>query len=424
MAMKTTIIGVILLLIGLLAGCNSINSNKGVSDEAFKYDYDLASSLGKKHLDALVLDSADRHCVDKVNEFAFSLLHQIVIDMDSSFVVAPLSLASAIAVAGNGAAGKTLEEIEQVVGPIADANAFFKKYEAALPHNDYTDCSLLNYMAVNEICPVEDSFSKSVSANYDACIKNHDFSSAKSARKINDWFSKELQDNSISVIDDLDPMSLLYLINALDFNALWRPLNKEDTFIDDFVTDNGDTLKIPLMHDNDDYAPYISYFETSDYKAITVPYLGSCFKMLFVMPKTEKLATFCQSMTHESFNEMINSFPDPVELLFLKLPRFRCDCDLDLGHLIKGIIPSAFSNSADFRNISAIPSRLDDINQKTRIEVNEQGTKARSITLESVVVLCDRPEFYAQHPFLYFVYDDATRAILLMGQFCGDGAIF
>ncbi len=39
----------------------------------------------------------------------------------------------------------------------------------------------------------------------------------------------------------------------------------------------------------------------------------------------------------------------------------------------------------------------------------------------------DEPQeriFTANHPFLYFVYDEATHAILLMGQFCGDGAIF
>ena len=66
-----------------------------------------------------------------------------------------------------------------------------------------------------------------------------------------------------------------------------------------------------------------------------------------------------------------------------------------------------------------------DQRDKPSIEVTEQGTKARSITVESFLVKAetDNPEFYATHPFLYFVYDDATHAIMLMGQFCGDGAI-
>lgn len=42
-----------------------------------------------------------------------------------------------------------------------------------------------------------------------------------------------------------------------------------------------------------------------------------------------------------------------------------------------------------------------------------------------IIGLKDEPKeliFTADHPFLYFVYDEATHAILLM--FCGDGAIF
>ena len=144
--MRTTLIGVIILLLGLLVGCDSINSNKSTSDKPIKIDQALADKLRNKHLEALALDSTDRHCVDKVNDFAFSLLHQIAIDKDSSFVVAPLSLASAIAVAANGAVGEVRDSLEQVFGPIINANAFYKKYMGALPHNDYTDCLILNYL--------------------------------------------------------------------------------------------------------------------------------------------------------------------------------------------------------------------------------------------------------------------------------------
>ncbi len=28
--------------------------------------------------------------------------------------------------------------------------------------------------------------------------------------------------------------------------------------------------------------------------------------------------------------------------------------------------------------------------------------------------------FSADHPFFYFIYDDISRAILFMGQFCGN----
>ena len=209
MAMRTTIIGVILLSLGLLVGCNSGNSNKSTSDKPFIFNYAPADSLAKKHLEALVLDSADRHCVDKVNEFAFSLLHQIAIDKDSSFVVAPLSLASAIAMAGNGAVGEVRDSLEQVFGPIINANAFYKKYMAALPHSGYTNCLILNYLATNTDAPILDAFSKTVSASYNACVKNHDFASKKAVNQINDWFHEQSLDDKIKVIEKLDPETSL-----------------------------------------------------------------------------------------------------------------------------------------------------------------------------------------------------------------------
>jgi serpin B len=95
--------------------------------------------------------------------------------------------------------------------------------------------------------------------------------------------------------------------------------------------------------------------------------------------------------------------------------------------LLKKLYPSVFNKKdVTFNAIVDDPFNsleLKEIDHKTSIEVNEKGTRAFSITQGSWVLIALLPEFKADHPFLYFVYDEATRAILLMGQFCGDGAI-
>ena len=421
--MRTTIIGVILLLMGLFVGCDSINSNKSASDKPIKIDQALADKLRNKHLEALALDSADRHCVDKVNDFAFSLLHQISIDRDSSFVVAPLSLASAIAVAANGAVGEVRDSLEQVFGPIINANAFYKKYMGALPHNDYTDCLILNYVAANTAAPILDAFSQTVSASYNICVQNHDFSKKKTVNKINDWFHQQSLDDKIKVIEKLDPESSLCLINALEFNALWPPFDENNTHLKAFETAWGEYLKIPIMHNSEANLPYV---DREEFQAVSIPYYGSCYRMLIVLPKTEKLASFSQSMTLESFHEILDSITQPHEIV-LGLPRFKCESDLSMMNLLKKSLPRVFNQEdVTFNAIVDDPInslKLEEIDHKTSIEVNEKGTKAFSVTEVLMVTISMKPEFIANHPFLYFVYDEATRAILLMGQFCGDGAI-
>ena len=421
--MRTTLIGVIILLLGLLVGCDSINSNKSASDKPIKIDQALADKLRNKHLEALALDSADRHCVDKVNDFAFSLLHQISIDRDSSFVVAPLSLASAIAVAANGAVGEVRDSLEQVFGPIINANAFYKKYMGALPHNDYTDCLILNYVAANTTAPILDAFSQTVSASYNVCVQNHDFSKKKTVNKINDWFHQQSLDDKIKVIEKLDPESSLCLINALEFNALWPPFDENNTHLKAFETAWGEYLKIPIMHNSEANLPYV---DREEFQAVSIPYYGSCYRMLIVLPKTEKLATFSQSMTLESFHEILDSLTEPVTVI-LDLPRFKCESNLSMMKLLKKSLPRVFNQEdVTFNAIVDDPINslvLKEIDHKTSIEVNEKGTRAYSVTEELWISISIKPEFIADHPFLYFVYDEATRAILLMGQFCGDGAI-
>ena len=213
------------------------------------------------------------------------------------------------------------------------------------------------------------------------------------------------------------------MINALEFNALWPPFKEENTHLKAFETAWGEYLKIPIMHNSDAHLPYV---DREEFKAVSIPYYGSCYRMLIVLPKTEKLATFSQSMTLESFNGILDSLTEPVDVE-LELPRFKCKSDLSMMDLLKKLYPSVFSKKDVYFNAIVDDPfnslELKEIDQETSIEVNEKGTKAYSNTKELGILISLNPEFIANHPFLYFVYDDATCAILLMGQFCGDGAI-
>ena len=431
--MKTTIIVVFALSLGLSFGCSSGNAAQQTSVDAVQdtidtyslgnIDFSMANDLCQKHKENLVLTKAERSCADKVNELAFLMLHQMNKDQtDSSFVVSPMSLNCAIAMAGNGAAGRTLQEIERLVGPIAVANSFFKKYHAALPHNEYSNCGIFNYLAVNPKDPIKKDFTDKISTIYDACVKPIDFANPKSVKQINDWFCRQLQDESLNVVKEPDAETSLLLANVLDFRAFWSsPFNSEFTDEEDFTTDRGEVLSIPMMYDQ---GKTCLYTENASFQAVSLPYLGSCYRMLLVLPKTEKLGKFTSTMTPNSFLNILNSLKE--DEVVLRLPRFRCVSEMEVKEILSKMIPSAFDDKkANFSAICALPTWINEISHKTSLEVTEQGTKARSITVESFLVKAEteNPEFIANRPFMYIVYDDASRAIMLIGQFCGDGAI-
>ena len=430
--MKTTIIEALALSFGLIVGCSSRNAAQQTSVDAvqdtvdtysLKFDdFSLAYDLCQQQKENLALTKAERLCANKVNDLAFTILHQKAEELiNRSFVVSPMSLNCAIAIAGNGAAGKTLQEIEGLVGPIANANSFYKKYLAALPHNDYTNCNILNFLAVNPKYPIKEAYTESMATKYDACVKSIDFANPQSFRQINDWFCRQLNDESVDVVKESEVETSILLADVLDFRAFWSsPFDSEFTSDDDFTTDSGDTLQIPMMYQEN----ACSYTENDSFQAVSLPYLGSCYRMLLVLPKSEKLSKFSSTMNTNAFLNILSSLQEE-DLVKLHLPRFRCVSDMDVKEMLAKFISSAFdAKKANFSAICALPTWINEISHKTSIEVTEQGTKARSITVESFLVKAESPEFRATHPFLYFVYDDATHAIMLMGQFCGDGAIY
>ena len=83
-------------------------------------------------------------------------------------------------------------------------------------------------------------------------------------------------------------------------------------------------------------------------------------------------------------------------------------------------MPNAFGMNPDLSKMTRVPARINRVIQKSALEVMEYGVEATSVTTETYLFLGMSPSFSADHPFLYFIYDDISRTILFMGQFCGN----
>jgi len=88
--------------------------------------------------------------------------------------------------------------------------------------------------------------------------------------------------------------------------------------------------------------------------------------------------------------------------------------------MLATLMPTAFNDNADFSRLSKAHSYINRFTQDTKITVNEYGTEASGVTVQSNIFKSINLPFNATHPFLYFIYDETTHAILQAGQFCGD----
>ena len=91
----------------------------------------------------------------------------------------------------------------------------------------------------------------------------------------------------------------------------------------------------------------------------------------------------------------------------LSLPRFKSEYATSLKPALRAMgIKEAFTNKASFDDISDTSLKIDDVIQKTVIEVNEDGAEAAAVTAvqmmltsarrqEKKVLTLDRPFIYA-----------------------------
>ncbi|MDY6292664.1 MAG: TonB family protein [Bacteroidales bacterium] len=416
--MKTSFLQIFIIICAVACSLGACANKGAKSSKATEQKQQSNAGLTSKVTASdvpLVMNDKDKLCVDKNNELAFTLLQkQSKKEPYKSFTFSPLSVSCALAMTSNGASGATLKEIEALIGPSTAANSFYGKYVAHF----LLSVVMSNYLAMNNKFPINQDFVKSIKGIYNAQVSNLDFGTSEATKQLNDWIKQQSNGELDNVIDITDSNELVYLINYMRFKELWKsPFHPGNTYEEVFTNDDGKTVQVPMMFQQ--AGEY--YYEDNNCQAISMKYKDSEFRMLIVLPKHKKINDFIASMDAKKFNHIISALKAPANYIDLNLPRFSTNCNLDVREMLLDMMPTAFDEKADFSRLSKAHSYINRFTQDTKITVNESGTEASNATVQSETFLCISPQFTANHPFLYFIYDETTHAILQAGQFCGDG---
>ena len=128
----------------------------------------------------------------------------------------------------------------------------------------------------------------------------------------------------------------------------------------------------------------------------------------------------------KKLNDIIGDFKETNDNqeINLSLPRFTYEYEIDnfIGLLQKLGIKDAFRVSANFSNMINLNSvYFDTAIHKTKIELNETGTKAAAITyfgMKNFMALPDEKEIINitfNKPFVYLIRESNTNEILFFG---------
>jgi serpin B len=360
--------------------------------------------------------------------FGFDLYRAMRADIaGENIVISPASVGFALAMTMNGAEGATRKAMAEVLGYSAPSLAIVNETDSTLVSRmnepiERVELSVANALWARRGLDFKKGFLDRNARCYGADVRKIDFNDPGAAGLINEWVAAKTKDRIKGIVDEIDPASILFLVNAIYFKGAWtKEFDPKATKEELFHLPGGGTVKLPMMHRSGEYP----YFRGEGFQAASIPYGDGRTSMYVFLPDDrEGLPAFNDSLTARAWGSWMGGFTGRTGRI--ALPRFTLEFKASLKRSLAALgMADAFDGSkANFRGmIEAADANvfIHDVLHKTYIAVNEEGTEAAAATSVEIrltsVMEPQRPfEMICDHPFFIAVRDNETGLVLFMGS--------
>jgi len=358
------------------------------------------------------------------DDFGFRLLNALAKDPRQNTIISPLGVATAFAMAYNGAAGATKAEMSRTLalGSLSDeeinrANYYLMHTLAGADPAVQTE--IANALWVQKDFPINPNFRTVCESFYDARAASLDFigDPMGAAAEINSWVDKSTRHRIPVLVARITPDTRLMLTDAVYFKGTWTSKFKEEqTRPRPFHLMGGDSHQTPMMEQTGDF----SYFDNQNFQAIRLPYGNKRYAMyVFLARKAAGLPEFLHTLDETPWTQWTSQFAQKSGEIVL--PKFETTYSRKLNDtLVEMGMRLAFDRrAADFSRIDR-GLYINDVEHKTWIKVDEKGTEAAaatSIGFGSAAMVGGSMRFVmiVDHPFFFAITEEQTGAVLFAG---------
>jgi len=388
------------------------------------------SDPAEKEPKQVVLRKKAAEIIEADRQFTFELFREVcALSDEENIMVSPLSVSYALGMTFNGAAGTTRDAFCDVLhfGDLTnqEVNESYQDLMDQLIHLDkQVEFSIANSIWYRLGFQVLEEFITANQTYFDAMVSELDFSDPQAKETINDWIEEKTNDKIRDMLDYIPSDAVMYLVNAIYFNAKWRyEFDPESTQQGTFYRENGSIGQADFMKVNGAF----NYTVNDDFSAVELPYGDSTFSMVVMLPAAGKTAgELIEEMDLEQWDSWFGT--SWMENIQVELPKFKYGFKKLLNDpLINLGLGVAFSGGADFSGITPGGGiYISRVIHQTFIDVQEEGTEAAAATIVELreVSMPSPLIFRADRPFVYLIKENSTGAILFIGKVgmpaCGD----
>jgi len=402
--MKTKINAIILVLLLTIGGCSN----------------NLAPVPEPQDI---VMTQKSIELVKADNAFTFNLFKALPGSQGKNVMVSPLSISLALSMALNGADGTTKTDMINTLGlndlNIDEINQVYADLVTALKKADpNVVMNIANSIWIRKGYPVLEPFIVTNQKYFDARVESLDFNTT-ALNTINNWVNEKTNAKIPRILDEISAEEIMFLINAIYFNGKWQvQFEKSQTQDGLFMLRTGATVNVPLMKIKEKFG----YSEQSGYEALKMPYGRGKFGMFVLLPDAGKTPDQVMAQMTPAIWENLKTSLAVTTKVDVWMPRFEFTWESDLNEILSSLGMSvAFSESqANFSKINPDDHLfITKVKHKTFVKVNEEGTEAAAVTSVGIGVTSagpNGPEFHVTRPFLFFITEEDTGAILFAGK--------
>ena len=327
-------------------------------------------------------------------DFSITLLRNAA-KPDKTTLLSPYSVLLALGMTANGANSATLQEMEQALGAKTDD---LNHWLAACRLAEDGKVVSANSLWTRQELEVRKEFRKTIRKQYDAELHEGEFS----MEAVNDWVRKNTKGRIEKILEQDDPMSQACLVNALTFDAEWPVAYTPEV--------------VPFLHSVEE-----SYFELAGAEGFVRPYAGERYVFAGLLPAEGTTPEeLLQALDGEA---LLNALGEPqTEEVHVAIPKLIAATDrMQLKEPLRAMgMELAFTDAADFSRLAEKPLKIDSVQHKVWLQLDEQGTQAAAVTstLMAPTAAADMEEpktIALTRPFLFVIFDHETQSIVFLG---------
>ena len=379
---------------------------------------DLMEGITPNNVDAL--DDLSSQNAD-VTDFAIRLF-KASNENGKNTLISPLSVLCALAMTANGAEEETLAQMEEVLGMTTDElNLYLYSYMKNLPQGDKYKLSLANsiWFTEDERFTVNQDFLQTNADYYGADIYKAPFDK-QTLKDINNWVKQNTDGMIPEILDQIPPEAIMYLVNALAFEAEWSEIYEKHQVKDgEFTKEDGTKQDVKFMYGSEG-----TYFEDEKATGFMKRYKGGKYAFVAMLPNEGvSVSEYIASLDGESLNALLAN--PRYATVRTSIPKFETEYKVEMSDILQSMgMTEAFDMyNADFEGLGTSTGGniyISRVLHKTFISVGEKGTKAGAATIVEMkdgaaAEPTEPKEVYLDRPFVYMLVDCENNIPFFIG---------